>query len=402
MRDIFKNVLIWGIIFFIGSVIYQVSSIRISVNKNVIQDKKWYPNYSLALFQDNEKYLSLNITQNQVNQVKENAVQGLKRAPLSHLPFLHVGMANVLFNGSENNRALFSEVLDRDGRNRRALRMLVHLDASKEDYKSVVSNLDKLLNLKGNKAVLDQYHDTLLYLSANEVALKIIDGYLSQRPKWGKAFLLNRIKKLTVDNFSNIGESIKAYSNNQIEKKILEEYFANLIKLGLVEQAYDFWKSLAPASTADSSYLINNPEFQNMHDPAPFNWSTVMKRPYFSEIEPEGGLYASFDDTEKRVLSEQIINLKPGFVYRIAINGGWNYTRRQGLFFWSIKCLDNQAIIAKINFDELSKENLGGEYNFEVPETGCKFQSLRLSAEPGQYSQRIWSRTKSVNISLSN
>ena len=163
--------------------------------------------------------------------------------------------------------------------------------------------------------------------------------------------------------------------------------------------ALEYWKDLQGTVGDTNNYTVFNPTFEKRDEFAPFNWSVIDKRKYFSEIDQDGGLYASYGDSTARVLTEQILRLESGRDYKLDVNAEWSYKRRQGFFTWQVECFESSDIISEINMDETSKESSGGIINFTVPGE-CDFQILRLVAKPGQYSQRIWSRTKFVTITM--
>ena len=403
MKPALKLLSIWLPISLVGVLIYAICHVRINADKNLIISTKWSPKYSVALFNKNKKLLRPNLSSTDAKEIRANAIEGLIRAPLSHHPFVQMGEVNVYRNDLLGARALFSEVFKRNTRNRRALRVLVTLDIQKKNFKDAIQNLDILLKLKVSKNNRQEYHATLLGLSDNAQASKIIDDYLLARPNWGHKHVFDQIRSMSVSNFLKVGDSLKTYSSPQTrytsDRQLHEFYLKRLQRMGKIDAAYTHWLSLIQ-TPQKSDYIVFNPDFDYRKELPPFNWSLVDKQEYFSEIDRGGGLYASYGDSEINILTEQTLRLTAGQAYRLNINAEWIYRKRQGMFFWSISCLRDGAIISSVNLDETTKAQMGGHHDFQVPLEGCHVQSLRLSAKPGQYSERVWSRTKSVNITM--
>lgn len=403
MKRAIKLLFIWLFVSLVGVFTYSVCYGRLTADKNFDTSENWYSEYSVVFLNKNKRLLKPNLTPSEVKEIKDNAIQGLIKAPLSYLPFVQIGEANVYRNDLLTARTMFSEVFRRNTRNRRALRVMIALDIQKKDFKAAIRNLDILLRLKVNKKNKDEYHKVLLFLSENINASSIINDYLVDRPIWGHDHLLGQITSMTNNNFLKVGHSLEAFStaNSEYEsdRKLRALYLKRLQIIGEVDAAYSYWLNLTQTPEADN-YTVFNPDFDKREELPPFNWSLADKQEYFSEIDQGEGLYASYGDSEIGILTEQTIRLKVGQTYRFKVKAEWTYRKRQGMFFWNISCLPDQSIISSINLDETTKAQLGGYHDFQVPLKGCHVQSLRLSAKPGQYSQRIWSRTKSVNVTM--
>jgi len=403
MKPALKLLSIWLPISLVGVLIYAICHVRINADKNLKISTKWSPKYSVALFNKNKKLLRPNLSSTDAKEIRANAIEGLIRAPLSHHPFVQMGEVNVYRNDLLGARALFSEVFKRNTRNRKALRVIATLDIQKKDFKGAIQNLDILLRLKVSKKHRQEYHKTLLRLSENAEASKIIDAYLLDRPNWGHKHVFDQIRHMTKSDFLKVGHSLETYSNRDTrytsDKPLHEFYLKRLQSMGKLDAAYSYWLGLIQTSP-EAEYTVFNPNFDNQEELPPFNWSLVNKQEYFSEIDRSGGLYASYGDNKTRIMTEQTLRLKPGQAYRFNIKAEWVYRQRQGMFFWNIYCLQGGTIISSINLDETTKAQLGGYHDFQVPLEGCSIQYLRLSAKPGQYSERIWSRTNSVNIAM--
>ena len=393
--------LIWGLIVLIAFITFSACLARITVGKEVEKAEKWFPNYSATNFAKNNLLLGKKLSPEMAKQIRANAIDGLRLAPLSDLPFVHMGIANYSLREGSNNRDLIDEALNRNTRNRLALRTLVNIDGLRKNYTEAIKNLDILLKLKGSKTVTDEYQQALLTLSEIPTALPIIEKYLKSRPVWGKRFLFNKIGKMTEKNHVAIGRLIQIYTektNVEMDKNIHKNYLSGLQRINKGDAAYDYWYSLIKPPKPILPYTVYNPEFDQRDELPPFNWRQVQMPKFFSEIDQSGGLYASFADNINRELSEQILKLVPGQAYGLEVKAEWTYRRRQGAFSWVLSCVGNSTELAIVNLDEVTKETSGGRSEFRVPSDGCEAQSLTLIANPGQYSQRIWSRTNSVNI----
>ena len=400
MNSYFRIFSTWLVIFLVGLKVYSASQGRIWVSENLETSLNWFPNYSEGLLNLNERILEENLNEKAVQKLKINSAKALKRAPLSYRPFLYLAEANVFWNQNDVARGLFLEANARNTRSRHALRGLSILSIKEQDYKVAVENLDVLLRLKGQQEHLDSYQQALTSLSPIPQAREAIDGLLSVRPPWGAKYLFNQIALMNERNFSDVSESLEIYTGspdvNKREEKLNAAYLMKLKRMNKLEEAYRYWEELF--GTQGQNAILYNSEFEKSPALPPFNWIEIDRPKYFSEIDKEGGLYASFRDNEARALTEQLLRLKPGSFYRMSVDAEWSYRQRQGVFNWIITCLQNKTVISEVNLDDKAKKNSGGEHTFQVPVIGCSHQNIRLVAKAGQYSKRIWSRTNSVNL----
>lgn len=392
----------WLTVFLVAFIVYSTCQGRIFVKSDLEKSLQWTPNYSIGLLNQNDKVLDAKLNTAEAKDVLRRSIQALEKAPLSDRPFVQLGEASIFLNSDNVDRNLFLETKKRNIRNRRALRVLVNLDANSGKFDEAVLNLDILLGLKGLEAHLTDYQNALTYLSANPTARKSIDNFLEQQAPWSRTFLSTQIELMTAVNFMDVERSLKAYmasgDNSRAHVKLNSSYLLRLMEMGRIDEGFAYWANLEGLGQTDASYTVYNPDFEKRTALAPFNWLEVDRKKYFSEIDESGGLYASFADSSERVLTQQILRLQPGAVYTFNVNADWTYRRRQGMFFWVIKCVPTNQVISEIRLDESNKETAGGAQTFQVPAGGCLHQSLNLEAKSGQYSQRIWSRTNSLNI----
>jgi len=400
MNSYFRIFSTWLVIFLVGLKVYSVSQGRIWVSENLEKSLNWFPNYSEGLLNLNDRILEESLSEKSAEKIKQNSIQALKSAPLTYRPFLHLAEANVFRNENDEAQKLFLAAKARNSRNRRTLRALSNLSIKDQKFGEAVQNLDILLRLKGREQDFKSYQQALTSLSSNPQALKEIDHLLSQRPPWGARYLNNQMALMTAKNYLNIGHSLTTYTQKIDEKKsdknLNAHYLNKLIRMNKFEEAYQFWEGLFGSEKPNT--LLYNTSFEKRTALPPYNWSEIDRLKYFSEIDQGGGLYASFSDNKTRTLTEQIVRLAPGSVYRMAVDAEWSYRQRQGMFFWVITCLQNGSVISGVNLDDQAKKNSGGEHTFQVPVDGCSHQNIRLVAKSGQYSKRIWSRTNSVNL----
>ena len=393
--------LIWMPILLIAFVTFSTCMGRIAVEKEVQTAERWFPNYSATRFVKNNLLLRKKLTPGVAKEIQANAIAGLKQAPLSDFPFLHMGLANYSLGEGSDNRNLMYETLNRNERNRLALRTLVNIHGVQKNFGEAIKNLDILLKLKGSPSLIDEYQQALLVLSEIPEAMTDIEGYLKTRPIWGRKFLLNRIRKMTELNYLDVAQSIEVFTkeaNQDSDNVIHKNYLTGLQRMHKGDAAYEYWYSLIKPPKPSLPYTIFNPKFERRDELPPFNWREVDKPKFFSEIDEDGGLYASFADSSARKLSDQLLRLELGQAYRLEVDAEWTYRRRQGGFSWVLECVGSGAEIAIVAFDEEAKKNFGGRVDFRLPAKGCEAQTLKLIAKPGQYSQRIWSRTNSANI----
>ena len=402
MSSIVKMLLIWVPIFLTFIFVFTICLGRIFLSENLEKSLRWFSTYSQGLLKQNEIEIGANLTQQQAEDIRKRSIKALEKAPLSFLPFVQLGEVGIILKQKNNTRNLFVETKNRNIRNRRALMGLINIDVLDGNFDEVIRNLDILLTLKNSKENFASLHQALYTLSTDSIARESINGFLLNRPSWGHKYLQNQITFMTDDNIDQVDKSLNLYfentKNNDEDYKLQKQYLLSLSSLKKIEKAFAYWKRISSYDeSTDGKFTVYNPNFTKLPELAPFNWLEVDQPKYFSEIDSDGGLYASYADKQLQVLTEQILQLIPNSSYELSVNANWTYRERQGLFFWIVTCLNNGQIIVQVDLDNDAKRNSENSYGFRVP-TECIHQSIQLMAKPGQYSQRIWSRTQSIAI----
>ena len=405
-----KNLIIWVAIILAGWFVYSVCQGRLLVSKNLEKSIQWLPNYSLGLLNQNERALGKSLTQQEIINIRARSVKALGKAPLAYLPFVQLGEAYGSLHDSSKVRTLFMETQKRNTRDRRALRAIANLDLQEENYEDGIRNLNTLLSLNATDEHSEAYYKALAILYTNPSGRLEIDKYLQERPDWGHRFLKNQITQMTENDFRHVEKSLKIFTakdntdplspkTQKFNTRLHNQYLQGLTSARKIDEAFDYWKVLFLSDEKnESDFIVNNPNFKNELSLPPFDWLEIDEAKYFSEIDYDGGLYASYNNNEANMLTEQLLRLAPGSLYKLNVDAEWTYKQRQGLFFWIVTCLSNNQTISGVTLDDAAKSTSGGSHTFLVPTAGCNHQSLRLIATPGQYSRRIWSRTNSVNI----
>lgn len=401
MLTLIKNFIIWLVVLLIIFVVYSVCLGRIYANKDLQKAAKFYPGYSEVLFKTNEQLLT-NWSERNTQEIEINSIRALHQAPMSFKPFLHLARMRNFQKRRDEARRLFSEVKSRNIRSRRALVALLDLDIYDNNLKGVIENLDILLGLNAKEENKELYHKLLTEVSFSPEARIELDKLLEIRPPWGPKYLFNQIEVMTEENFLEIGTSLKIYTQAENKRNVDDvlnaTYLKKLTRMKKINEAHNYWKLLSESVTNNEPEFLYNSQFEKTRALPPFNWSEIAKAEYFSEIDEEGGLYASYRDRDDRTLTEQVLILNPGDIYKLEIEAEWSYRQRQGQFFWIITCLQSSTVISRIDLNDDAKSLSGGEHTFQVPVEGCTYQNIRLVAKTGEYSKRIWSRTNSIKL----
>lgn len=401
MSSLLRFFTICSISIFVGFLIWKICLARIQADDDPQTSLEYDPGNSAALLAQNQALIKLGkLNTKQAKDIQDQARRVLLKAPLNDELFVQFALSNSLVDQKLSHYELFSLAKQRNIHNRSALLSLIVLDMEQNDFDKVVGNLDTLIKLGGKDTRL--YQDTLARIATLTKGSEVIDIYLQGRPQWGRSFLSGQINKMTSYNIDNVARSLSKYSSTpqlKSEDRTLHEAFLRkLIALKAYDKAYAYWQTLTQKQGGPSDLLINDPDFKDNSLLLPFSWSIHKTPDYFSERDQNDGLYVSYADNRDRVLIEQILRLKPGQLYTLKIDAEWAYKQRQGQFYWRVLCLPSNTIAVQVHMDDDNLENGVPSINITPSLERCDAQRIQLLAKPGQYSQRIWAKIKSVTL----
>lgn len=394
---------LWAFIFLISIFIVKICMGRIWAAKDITKSQSWYPNYSVSLLQEGNELLGAQMSRETAEKITKTARLALKKAPLSDTAFIQIGVTDAFKSNSTVDRAYFLAALNRNNRNRSALRVLMNIDIGAQAFDDALEKLDVLMRLSGGKT--DAYRNTLRAIGMTQDGRDKINAYLNQRVDWGRYFVLNQINSMTLQNQIEVAQSLNSFSTGEfvlMEDKVLHENFMRrLIGLGQYQEAFRHWTALNKMAGADvggPKTIIFNPKFDTRLSPPPFNWIERELPKYYSSFSSGEGLTAVFNDDVTRSLTNQIIQLEAGNTHSLDVQADWSYRDDQGLFFWAINCLNDNEWFAQLELNSQTKPQRGGALSFQVPAENCDWQRISLFARPGRLSQHIRLKVSSVDI----
>ncbi len=411
MRLILKLILVGLSVIICGIFVFKMCIARMVANSDPQQSLRYFPGYSKALFALNEIDLRAPPNATLGQNIQERSQLALPGAPISDLPFLYSAFGKSIVKGELAYRELFLAAKARNIHNKRALRGLVAIGYAKQDFPDVIENLDVLLRLGGRDHTL--YRDAMSSMAIDVQGNEIVNSYLQGRAVWGSRVLYEQIVKMGIYNIDLVSKSLSAYSKtsafsktmdetNAVDKELYEQFLEKLMQLKAYDQVYTYWLRKAGGQSAQPEFFIHDYSFKGSEVYLPFNWKLYSTEKLYAQFDDPEGLYASYADNFQGVLASQVLKLSPSQSYQLEIAAQWTYRQRQGFFSWNISCLPSNQIIAqlKLNDEVLVKGErsalLNGE--FQVPDEGCTLQKLQLLGSTGQYSQRIWAKTKYAKI----
>lgn len=394
--------LIWALVFLLAAFTVKICLGRIWVETKPDKSQFWFKNYSITLFNLGSDALSAPDSLERHNYIVENAKLAMKKAPLSDVPFIQIGHSKVLQNDSYVDRDYFLIALSRNSRNRKALGMLLSADILQSNFSGAVEKLDVLMRLNGGDK--DQYMNALSGVAKTEEGRAKINTLLKRRSFWAKDFVINQINNMNLTNDNEVASSLNSYSSDAFiltnDKFMHERYMRRLIEQKKYEKAYQHYIRLNEKVEFKEVWtpdMLFNSNFKKFDSPSPFNWLERKQEKFYSEISEEGYITV-FNDEKPQMLTDQVLKLRGGESYTFQIDADWFYRKEQGMFVWSLRCLESGQLLLDFELGDKPLKPEGNRKLFDIPEAGCDWQRVSLIAKPGVIPHFIRAKTKSLAI----
>ena len=305
--------------------------------------------------------------------------------PLSDLPYI-VPLIDASSRLDVPQMTLLSEhVLRLNPRNRIGQFVQAQLAVLAGDAVPAMEALANLLTL--NPAQTDVYLAEISQLAQTEAGQAAILDVLAQEPRWTGRL----VRQLTADvrdtNF--LIELFDYYPPGQ------NSYIAALANRGELERAHLTFLNYLPAELIGKTGVPFDDRFMGLPGAQPFNWR--LHREYAS-LEPQGGLYISFFGQGRPVIAEQILRLSAG-TYRTEVDISGRVHRAGGHLAWTMLCSRTGEELFVLEVLELMSSANTLEAVFDIPEDGCKFQTLRLNGVAGEFPRTTRALVRHVQIS---
>lgn len=206
------------------------------------------------------------------------------------------------------------------------------------------------------------------------------------KPDWGR----NVLKQLDFDTMA-LSELVQVFA---IYPDMKDAFYNQLVREKRYQEAYVAWLLWRDASEAAMQFPTD-PTFNGASSPLPFNWSIDASH---AERLPGGGLYVYYSGRGRPLILSQLLSLTSG-TYRIDSDAEGEVLSANGELVWSLTCTGNGArLLTTPVISPATGEAVQQAARFTIPPTGCDFQTLVMTAVPGEYARPFRITIRSVRI----
>ena len=271
-----------------------------------------------------------------------------------------------------------------DPRNRMSKVAEVQLALSEEDIGLAVDLLAQLIQI--DRANQDTFMGIIVYLAAFDEGKRAIENSLAARPEWAPVLIRRLIAG--ADDMAFIGRVAQDYPETHAE------LVRALFKRGDHDIAYIMFLDLLSAERVAELTIPYNRTFKDIEGAPPFNWDINAR---YAGLDSDG-LYLSFFGRAQSIIVEQAFSLPPGrFTFSAGMSGRL-YLNGSRLG-WQISCVGQDGLLMEMSINELFTTVTPFEVDFEVPQTECSYQYIRLIGVPGEFPRTARAQVKSALIS---
>jgi len=367
--------------------------------------------YTYPIVQENRSRINIALqailegkanSQQTIEEINRAAYGVLKSNPLSSDALQSVASADFLRTQdiNENTFNLIQEALQRNGRNRRSLRLLMLAKLSAGEIDAAFDYIENLIRLDPKS--IDNLMPIIESLySRTEYHEKVLSK-LSTAPLWAYDFLQKNIPDLKEQDIESWEPVMRSFidSNNHL---ILEDYIPrlyvnHLIRLGMYSNAHDFISHLFPDEFISMSSLVFNPDFKDIGNIPAFNWELFSNSNVIAEYEKNGGVFISFNAKERTRILHQYSIENSGEAWDVAFDYEFNANDAKGYFWWDFSCSSTRETFFTYRFDENSTNNISRYVSVPLRPERCESVLIQLWGEPGIYTSRFSMNLKGVRV----
>lgn len=284
----------------------------------------------------------------------------------------------------DDQTRLLSLAADRSRRDLEIQAMAIDRALAQDQFPQALERLDGLI--RSNPGRRAKLFDVLLTLAQNAGDRGTLVGLLAQSPPWRKDFLTYIPRSAAYTQNASLLMTELRSTKSPPQSAEIAPFIRKLITDGAINQAYSFWLNALTEPQLERAGYIYNGDFEaEFAQLGPFDWiitptKNVVARTVRNTSADRGTvLEVSFAGSE--VLYRNIyqrLMLPPG---RYTLRGAYraNNLENDRGFVWRIYCVAaRQQQVAESSAMKGSKDWSPFETNFDVPETDCPSQLLRL------------------------
>lgn len=305
-------------------------------------------------------------------------------SPLDTLPYMPLLISASADRDLEAMQVLSEHVLRLDPRNRAARFVSAQLAVTRGQSDEAMAALVPLVTLDRSNAQI--YIQEMAALAATADGRETLLATLSKAPGWGGSLVRQLAATSTDTDF--LFRLFELYPEGQ------SSFVQALARRGELERAHLTFLNFLSADQIQQVSAPFDGQFQGLAGAQPFNW--VINKSY-AGFENGGGLFASFFGQGRPMIAEQLVRLSPG-PYRARFVMSGQVFQNGGHFAWTIGCTRSGETLLTRPIVELLSSNTEYDAGFTVPDTGCRFQTLRLTGVAGAFPRTSRAIITSVEI----
>lgn len=312
--------------------------------------------------------------------VERNARAALRANPLERSSWRSLAIAADLRGEAERAAALMAIAGRRSLRDPVVEMWLLQRTIGAGHFEDALAHADALLRV--HPRLRAQLAPTLLAFATDATARPALAGKLASDPPW-RGWLLGELSKTAEPNavfavYQQLGEHGAPPTNDEI---------ALMLNRFIADQRYQLaflaWLHFLPAERQADLHYVYNGDFEWPISKLPFDWTVSPVRGATTRIaeEPAGNHILEVEFANTRVPYRHVsklLVLPPG-TYRLSGREKAESLRTERGMTWRIFCAENEKqTLASTPLLVGSVPWRGFDVSFDVPQTGCGAQWLRL------------------------
>jgi len=215
-----------------------------------------------------------------------------------------------------------------------------------------------------------------------------IDQILAANPPWKQdLFNIAQDRKLSPEAALELLQLAQKRGGDTSAEQQL--YVRALFAAGQPDVARERWLATLPEAERAANRFISNADFSREQKASEFAWKLHSLDVGRADIvDVTGGkkrLRVQYHGGRTAVLAEQNLALRPGR-HRLQVTGRSGSGSSTSQLFWAISCYPEGPEIHRVAVQDLGAADKSLASQFTVPGGGCRGQTLRLLAEPGELS----------------
>jgi hypothetical protein len=250
---------------------------------------------------------------NQLSTIAADARQALRSSPIETEALRDLAIIDVMQGDDDRARVAFSLVGSSTRRDYQSHAWLYADALDHKDYRKALSEADIVLR-QGPSPSSDFLSGFIQAAHGTPIAGMMVP-LLAGKPPWRFPYLTNAGKIGDPDTTYRIFMGLRQRGAPASTQE-LGPYFLRGMLADNPRKLLDHWQNIVLGEPAGSGVRINDPDFNGLDAPPPFNWTLYNHDSSYSEIapNPEGGgtgLHASFSESDVYIATQALV-LEPG------------------------------------------------------------------------------------------